>query len=237
MRPRDATTFAGALLTLLPEGPVWPRQAESVLVRAVTGLAGVLERWAYQAWVFLTYEAFPPDAQAMLSDWERVLGLPEPCLPVVETVAERRAAVLEKLQRRPGAQSRAYFIEIARRLRYHHDTPAPSDLAAELGFTVGSTPQVRIREFAPFQCGVSRCGAHQFPDHGHPRWQIGGHRQRFYWRVTVPGVRTTWFRVGAGGGRAGTDTHLRVRRADDLECIIGRLKPAHTIAQFDYSGV
>jgi uncharacterized protein YmfQ (DUF2313 family) len=236
LQPRDAATFAGALAALLPEGPVWPRRPDSVLMRALAGLAGVLERWATQAWVLLTYEAFPPAAQGMLSDWERVLGLPEPCLPIVETEAERRAAVIEKLQRRPGGQSRAYYIEIARRLGYHHDVPVEGTLAAELGVTVGSTPQVTIREFAPFQCGVSRVGVTLFPDTIAPRWQLGSAQQRFTWRVSVPGKRLTWFRCGPGGGRCGRDSLLRIRRADDLECLLQRLKPAHTVVQFDYSG-
>ena len=37
-----------------------------------------------------------------------------------------------------------------------------------------------------------------------------------------------WFRTGSGGGQTGVDPHLRIGRADDLECLLERWKPAHT---------
>jgi uncharacterized protein YmfQ (DUF2313 family) len=48
-------------------------------------------------------------------------------------------------------------------------------------------------------------------------------------------VRLTWFR--ASKGQAGTDPHLRIALALDLECVIRRWRPAHTVVLFDYSGV
>jgi uncharacterized protein YmfQ (DUF2313 family) len=236
-KPRDKAAYAHALLALLPLGEIWTRTHESTLVRTITALAAVVERWAARTAQFLILEAFPPDANALLDDWERVLGLPDPCVQSVLTVAERRVAIREKLARRPGSLDRAYYIGIARRLGYHIDGPAPSDLQAELGFTVGALPQVTIREFSPFMAGVSRCGATLMPgSQDAPRWQIGSHAQRFFWRVRVPGQRLTWFRCGQDGGRAGRDTHLRIRRADDLECAIRRLAPAHTVLIFNYQG-
>jgi uncharacterized protein YmfQ (DUF2313 family) len=229
LTPRTRETFAHAFMALLPEGPIWPREIGSRLYRTVLGLMGIVERWALDAWSFLTIEAFPPTSSGLLPDWERVLGLPEPCFPVAQTLAERRIAVREKLARRPGGQSRAYFIGLAERLGYHEPGPSPYQLPFQLPGQVGILRQVRIREYRPFMAGVSRCAD--------PTWQIGHQTIRFYWRITVPDVRATWFRAGGGGGRAGVDPHVKLRRADDLECVFRIFQPAHTHCIFSYQGV
>lgn len=224
---RTAEDFAHAFMAALPVGEIWPRDRASVLYRRVRGLVGIVARWAERTAVFLLLEAFPPTSFDLLPDWERVCGLPDPCLPgVTLTLEERRAAVREKLAQRPGAQSRAYFIEIARRLGYIEPEPSPTALAVELSAEVGRRHEVTITEYRPFMAGVSRCGD--------PRWQIAPHQMRYVWSVRVPGQRLTWFR--AGSGQAGVDPHLAIRRAEDLECMLDRLKPAHTRLSFDYTG-
>jgi uncharacterized protein YmfQ (DUF2313 family) len=193
-------------------------------------IALVWARWAQRVAKFLLIEAYPPKALDLLTDWERVLGLPEPCIPVEGlTVSERQTAVREKLARRPGGQSRAYFLGIATQLGYHHVGPSSYQFPATLPMPLGRSPEVRITEYRPFMAGVSRCGD--------PRWRIAPHEMRFVWKVNVPGARLSWFRCGAGGGRAGQDPHLRIRRADDLECVLHKLKPAHTRLFFSYTGV
>lgn len=217
-RPRDAAAFAHAMIAQMATGEIWPRTPSSTLVRAVTGLAGVVGRWASRCGTFLRTEAFPPSSLDMLPDWERVLGLPEPCLPVTSpTISERQLQVSEKLARRPGRQDRAYFV----------------DLAARLGYTITLT------EYIPAQCGVTQCGV-TVTDTDTP-YAIAGAgcgtpAIRYVWSITVTGPRLTWFAVGAGGGRAATDPHLKIRRAEDLECLLGKLKPAHTKLIFDYTG-
>ncbi|GAB5502765.1 YmfQ family protein [Pyruvatibacter sp.] len=94
------------------------------------------------------------------------------------------------------------------------------ELATSLGYAV------TITEFRPFIMGQSRCGD--------PRWQMGPLSMRFYWRVSVAAPRVTWFRMGLG--RYGQDPHATIARAEDLECLFNRHKPAHTTLIFDYSG-
>ena len=53
-------------------------------------------------------------------------------------------------------------------------------------------------------------------------------------RVRVIGARLTPFRTGSS--RCG-DALLKISRADDLECKLMRLKPAHTRLIFSYQGV
>ncbi|RMG60292.1 MAG: DUF2313 domain-containing protein [Gammaproteobacteria bacterium] len=74
----------------------------------------------------LAEEADPRTTYALLSDWERVTGLPDPCAPAARTLAERRDALLARLTGR-GGQSRQYYI----------------DQAASLGYTI------TIEEFRP----------------------------------------------------------------------------------------
>jgi uncharacterized protein YmfQ (DUF2313 family) len=226
-RPRDADAFAYAMLAKLPLGEIWQRVFESTLVKVIRALAGVAGRWAARVGRFLITEAFPLHAIDLLPDWERVLGLPEPCFPPALTLEERRLHVLEKLRRRPGAQSRAYFTDLGRRLGYHEDGPSPHAVPQALPFGVGRIHAVRITEYRPFMAGVSRAGD--------PRWQIAPPEMRFVWKVGVPGQRLTWFRAGAS--RAGQDPHLRIRRAEDLECIFHKYKPAHTRLIFAYEGI
>lgn len=84
----------------------------------------------------LLSEMIWPDNGTGLSDWERVLGLPDPCLAFVAlTVRQRMAAVLSKL-RGIGGQSRRFYI----------------DLAASLGYSI------TITEFRPFRAGIGRAG-------------------------------------------------------------------------------
>ena len=226
-RPKTADVFTHALLASLPLGEIWTRSSGSMPVRTMRALAGVVERWAARVGTFLVMEAFPPSSFLLLSDWERVLGLPEPCFPAAQTIEERRLAVVEKLRRRPGGQSRAYFTDLARRLGYHFDEPSEHAVPQQLPVEVGRIDQIAIREFRPFMFGVSRLGD--------SRWRFSPPQMRFVWMVTVPGVRLSWFRFGQS--RLGQDPHLTIRRADDLECVLHKYKPAHTNLFFNYQNV
>jgi hypothetical protein len=58
---------------------------------------------------------------------------------------------------------------------------------------------------------------------------------RFEWTVHLQQPKLVWFR--AGSGQAGIDPHLRIAKALDLECLLRRWAPAHTLPIFDYSGI
>ncbi len=92
------------------------------------------------------------------------------------------------------------------------------ELAAMLGY------EITITEYRPFLCGISRCGDKL----------NGGHGVRNIWSVTVPNPRVTYFRTGVS--RCG-ERLMSIARAEDLECLLSRLKPAHTILVFNYGGV
>jgi uncharacterized protein YmfQ (DUF2313 family) len=71
-------------------------------------------------------------ATEMLSDWERVLGLPDPCAPAPTDPVIRRARIRAKLSS-VGGQSRAYFLQVL----------------AQLGVVA------TITELLPFRMGLS----------------------------------------------------------------------------------
>lgn len=112
----SAADFTAQLVALLPEGAAWPRDPASTLQALMRGLASELARVDARA-VDLAAEADPRGTDELIADWERQLGLPDPCAPAVATLDERRAAVVIKLVS-PGSQSRAYFIDLASRLGY-----------------------------------------------------------------------------------------------------------------------
>lgn len=92
-------------------------------------------------------------------------------------------------------------------------------LAAALGYSI------TITEYRPFTCGRSHIGRDQL---------LGDETCRFVWRVAVPGSRITKFRCGVS--RCGLDPLGHIARADDLECKLNELKPAHTDLVFAYLG-
>jgi uncharacterized protein YmfQ (DUF2313 family) len=209
---RSGADYAHAFSTLLPTGIAWPRYGGTVLMRAVRGLAGY---WGYvdgRAADLLETESDPRKTIELLPDWERNWGLPDPCLTPPQGLQARRAFLVMRMTML-GAQSRQFY----------------TDVAQGLGYTVE-----HIREFAPFVTGISRCGMR--PDYlGYPRWQLGPPENRFYWTIKITGVRLTWFRASVG--RCGIDPLLDIGVPQDLECIIDRWRPAHTVVIYDYGSL
>ena len=84
----------------------------------------------------LVYRAIFPDSGEALTDWERVLGLPDPCLiGVPQSGSQRVQAVVSKLKWR-GGQSKAFFISLAKSLGY----------------------DITITTFRPPRAGIARAG-------------------------------------------------------------------------------
>lgn len=123
------------LKALLPPGKALPREPGTTLDALLDAMAAELVRIDDRA-DDLIDEAIPSTTSELLADWERVAGLPDPCVAdQVQNRAQRRAALVSKLASR-GGQSAAYFIAVA----------------AALGF------EVTITEFRPFRAGMSYAG-------------------------------------------------------------------------------
>ena len=129
-----ADQFGQVALDLLPRGAAWPRD-DGDLVKYFRAVGQVAWR-GHQRSCDLLGESFPPSASEMLSDWERVLGLPDPCIGgAVQGLAERRDWVVSRLTAING-QTPAFYIQ----------------LAASLGF------RISIAEPTPFRAGQSCAG-------------------------------------------------------------------------------
>lgn len=115
---------AELLKRLLP--PVAYDPNASLLSAEIVAEGNALDAAQVAAELILT-EADPRTTYQLLPDWERVLGLPDPCVGALPTIEQRRSAVMAKVVMR-GGQSRAFFIS----------------LAAKLGFVIS------ITEFTPW---------------------------------------------------------------------------------------
>lgn len=130
-----SSRYLEQFFSLQPPGTALPRDPESDWGKLLAALAQEPERVEGRA-AALVREADPRQATELLTDWERVTGLPGPCpLQWDATLQARRAAVVAQLTG-VGGQTKAF---------YH-------SLAALLGLTI------EITEYRPFICGLSRCG-------------------------------------------------------------------------------
>lgn len=94
-------------------------------------------------------EADPGATNQLLTDWERVAGLPGDCGTLGETLQQRRRAVVAQLTSL-GGQSKQYFIELASTLGY----------------------QVTISEYRPFLAGISQAGDELSNGDWKYRWMV-----------------------------------------------------------------
>ncbi len=199
----DADDFAQVIADDLPTGSAWPRDPDNDIMKWVAGNAQIWGDVSARAAALLVVEADPRYTRELLPDWERAFGLPDPCVTRTLTIPERQQALVNKLTTQ-GGQSR----------------PSSIDTAAALGYTI------TIREFRPFQFGLSSFGG--------KRGAFFGPTSRFFWRVTVTGPRLTRFQFGASS--FGRDSFLEIVKAVDLQCVFTRWGPAHCTVIFDYLG-
>jgi uncharacterized protein YmfQ (DUF2313 family) len=212
---RGQEEYAHAISALLPQGIAWPRWPDSVLMKVVFGLAGIMGHADNRAADLLEREYDPRITTEMLDWWEQAWGLPDPCYTGPSTIAERQKALVMRMTMM-GGQSRAFFIK----------------MAAYIGYTI------TISEYRPYMAGLDSCGDNREyrADGSLGEWpaQVGHPAMRFVWTVHVKAPRLTWAR--ASKAQVGIDPLLKIARAEDLECIIRRWRPAHTEVLFDYSG-
>lgn len=116
MAVRSEQDYHVQLLALLPPGPAWHAEAVPELVEVLDALAQEFGRVDARADSLLG-EMVPSGVRELLPDWERVLGLPDPCLGADGGFAERRAEVVRRFGE-VGRQDPLYFVEIARKLGY-----------------------------------------------------------------------------------------------------------------------
>jgi len=126
--------FLSAFQALLPRGPIWPRDPDSVQTKVLAALMPSWARLAERDENLLT-DAFPAAPVELLPEWEASLGLPDPCAGESPTLQQRQMQVKARFVAN-GGQSVTYLTQFA----------------ALLGYTV------TIDEFAPAIAGRLRAG-------------------------------------------------------------------------------
>jgi len=129
----SADDYARQLAALLPPGPAWSTDdAAATLSSQLNAWAQEFARIQARADV-LVEEADPRITYELLTDYERIFGLPTACMYGIEQTVQQRHDALVSQMTSVGGQSRAYFIALA--------------LAA--GFII------TITEFKPFDVGMT----------------------------------------------------------------------------------
>jgi uncharacterized protein YmfQ (DUF2313 family) len=111
-----STDYLSQLQALMPRGLAWAITQTSKLSLLLRAWADEFARVDLRC-EDLVNEVDPRTTIELLSDWERVAALPDPCVTIDQTIAQRQAALESKLTM-IGGQSRAYFIGIAEVMGY-----------------------------------------------------------------------------------------------------------------------
>lgn len=132
----SALAYARQLKELLPPGLVWLLGVDSVISKTLHAIATEFARIDARG-LDLLEEADPRTTDELLEDWERVLGLPDGCVPTLPALdSDRRFAIAQKLTTR-GGQSRAFFVASALSLGFTSTIEEFWDLPLRVGFRCG----------------------------------------------------------------------------------------------------
>jgi len=132
---RTAADYLSQLRGLLPRGVAWRAATGQNLTNLLQAIADELARVDARSST-LHEEADPRTTNELLTDWERIAGLPDNCSQTLApTTQQRRAALVSKLTQQ-GGQSPQYFIDVAARLGY----------------------EITVTEYRPFRVGENAVG-------------------------------------------------------------------------------
>lgn len=105
--------WTSSLQALLPPGQAFSREPDSNVGKLIAVIAAML--LAAQIWLEdLLVQSDPRRATNMLSDWERMLGLPDAWTPAGMQTVDRQQAAFGRLTE-VGGQSRPYYVDLAAR--------------------------------------------------------------------------------------------------------------------------
>lgn len=136
---RTLDEYRSQLRGLLPSGPAWDAERVPEINQVIKGMARELLRIDTRA-VELLNEMDPSGVSELVSDWEWVMGLPDPCLGTSPAFEDRRLAVRRRLVE-VGGQTPAFFAQLAKSLGY---------------------PEAKVTEYRAPRFGRSRLGQAHF---------------------------------------------------------------------------
>lgn len=130
----DAAGHLTHLQQLLPVGAAWSREPDAVMTDLLDALAQEYARLDTRADALID-EADVRTSLELLGDWERVLGLPNPCTASVSTTDGRRLAAWQALAMQAG-HTRAFYVQLAASIgatiEIHEFDPAVDSYAPDL---------------------------------------------------------------------------------------------------------
>lgn len=111
MAIRTAEDYYDQLVALLPPGPAWDVERVPEIRELLQ--AGSLELAREDLRLSdLLAESDPDTVRELVPDWERVMGLPDPCLGENPAFEDRQLAVRRRLVE-VGGQKPAFFVQLA----------------------------------------------------------------------------------------------------------------------------
>jgi len=157
--------FLGSLQSLLPRGIIWRRDEDATLTRVLAAVADGLDRLHARMLAILD-ELDPRTTRALLPEWERFAGLPDPCAGLAPSQQDRRRELVTRLTWQGGqriadlqalAASYGFTVTITRSPRFRCGHRLPGRLGGPIA---AHTLRVRIATAAVtrFRAGSSRCG-------------------------------------------------------------------------------
>lgn len=109
--------FQQALLAQIPPGPAFTRDPNSFWAKLAAASADGFAVLHGRTTVLTEIESDPLQTVELLPDWELDWGLPDPCLPLDAAFAQRRAALLARIN--GGADpTPAFFVALALSIGY-----------------------------------------------------------------------------------------------------------------------
>lgn len=261
---RSADDYADAWLKLLPRGRAWPREVQSNLLRFLQGQSGIWGRVDERAHKLRDLEVLPETADELLIDWERVLQLPEPRhepaafdengervlfpyfvpnggFPEIAGQAETGAdpfddpeafgRLMDEMLMKLGIVLPEAGPELTieeRQARATQKLTARGGASREYFIEIArgfGWPDASITEYSPVECGITECG--------HPYWECASPLVRYHWSMYIGAVPVDYAQCGLI--ESGKDPQATIQQDYELEALIQRRKPAHTIVNFFYS--
>ena len=166
-KPPDPTDedMTVALAGLLPRGRVWPTGFDTIIRKTLSGLSPTFGRLTRRAGDLLI-DAFPATTVELLAEWEKTLGLPDPCQGPAPTIVQRQAQVIARFAK-SGGQTVDYFVQLAAALGYPITITeyAPSRFGMRFGGRFGGNSWAYVWQvhaplygIQPFRFGQNRFG-------------------------------------------------------------------------------
>lgn len=146
-----AADYLEQMCALLPRGPAWSAEMGSSHANFLDGLAQEFARIDATA-MRLIEEADPRTSVDMFAEWERITGLPDPCVLAFsegdQTFDQRRFALVSKWTSLVGMRAEDY-VELARQMGYTITVTeyTPHDVTMDVNASINSAEWAYVLQF------------------------------------------------------------------------------------------